>query len=194
MKTSLRWRSADLELLPDDGKRYEIIDGELYVSEQPHRDHQAVCGRVHAALLAWTAQTGAGQANLAPGVIFAEDDDIAPDVVWASSARLATGLRDGKLYVAPELAVEVLSPGVSNERRDREAKLKLYSRRGVDEYWIIDWRKRTVEVYRRDEDVLQHQATLTTGDILQSPLLPGFSSSVDQFFADLSSLRSSSEL
>ena len=186
MTTELRWTSADLDVLPDDGKRYEIVDGELYVSKQPHWDHQEVCGRIYAALLAWSSQTGAGRASIAPGVIFAEDDDVAPDVVWASSARLTHGLRDGKLYAAPELAVEVLSPGMANERRDREAKLKLYSRRDVDEYWIVDWRARTIEVYRRAGAALQQAATLTATDVLESPLLPGFSNRVDAFFANLS--------
>ncbi len=187
MTTGLRWTSTDLDVLPDDGKRYEIVDGELYVSKQPHWDHQEVCGRIYAALLAWSNQSGAGRANIAPGVIFAEDDDVAPDVIWASNARLAQGLRDGKLYAAPELAVEVLSPGITNERRDREAKLKLYSRRGVDEYWIVDWRARTVDVYRRAGTVLQQEAILTATDVLESPLLPGFASRVATFFADLPS-------
>ena len=64
----------------------------------------------------------------------------APDVVWVSKERLAAVLRrDGKLHGAPDLVIEVLSPGAKNERRDREAKLKLYARRGVREYWIINW-------------------------------------------------------
>ena len=83
----------------------------------------------------WSTQAATGVPNLAPGVIFADDDAVVPDVVWASTARLATALEaDGKLHAAPELAVEVLSPGASNERRDREATLKLYSRRSVAEY------------------------------------------------------------
>src|SRR3954464_15235673 len=125
MTTLPRWTSADLEVLPDDGKRYEIIDGELYVSKQPHWHHQQVCFRLAAALDTWSQQTGAGEANAAPGVIFAEDDDVAPDVIWVSRQRVATALAsDGKLHTAPELMVEVLSPGLANERRDREAKLK----------------------------------------------------------------------
>src|ERR671923_134973 len=78
MSTALRWTSADLAVLPDDGKRYEIIDGELYISRQPHWHHQQACVKLCAALEAWSTQTGAGEANLAPGVIFAEDDDVAP--------------------------------------------------------------------------------------------------------------------
>ena len=62
----------------------------------------------------------------APGLIFADDDDVAPDVVWISRERLAGTLdQTGHLHTAPELVVEVLSPGSVNERRDREVKLKL---------------------------------------------------------------------
>ena len=179
MSTILRWTSADLAVLPDDGKRYEIIDGELYMSRQPHWHHQRTCGKVFAMLEAWSVHTGAGEANLAPGVIFAEDDDVAPDVVWISQARCATALgADGHLHAAPELVVEVLSPGSTNERRDREAKLKLYSRRGVLEYWIVDWRTQQVEVYRREDLALRLVATLYSADTLQSPLLPGFAGQV----------------
>ena len=184
MSTSLRWTSADLDVMPDDGKRYEIIDGELYVSKQPDWHHQRVCFRLGTLLEEWSLRTGVGQTNGAPGVIFADDDDVAPDVVWISTARLAEALgADGKLHAAPELMVEVLSPGAANERRDRQAKLKLYSRRGVDEYWIVDWRARTVDVYRRAGDALEPVATLSGRDRLESPLLPGFSCALDDLFA-----------
>jgi len=139
MRATHRFTSSDLEAFPDnDGKRYEIIDGELYVSRQPHFYHQRVCGRIFS-MLEQASQHGEGEPVIAPGLIFADDDDVAPDVIWLSSARKATTLGpDGKLHAAPELIVEVLSPGVANEKRDREAKLKLYSRRGVGEYWIVD--------------------------------------------------------
>ncbi len=121
------------------GSVMKLLNGELHVSKQPHWYHQAVCGQLFALLQVWNRTTSAGYANLAPGVIFADDEDVAPDVVWISRARLATSLSaDGKLHAAPELVVEVLSPGSLNERRDREAKLKLYSRRGVHEYWIVE--------------------------------------------------------
>ncbi len=184
MTTSLRWTSDDLAALPDDGKRYEIVDGELYMSKQPDWEHQFTCLQIGALLQAWSSQTDAGMANIAPGVIFADDDDVAPDVVWVSKERLATALaEDGKLHAAPELAVEVLSPGAANERRDRQAKLKLYSRRGVREYWIVDWRARQVEVYRRRQAVLRLVATLHADDVLESPLLPGFRCTVAQLFS-----------
>jgi Uma2 family endonuclease len=182
--TSLRWVSADLEALPDDGKRYEIIGGKLYVSEQPHWCHQLVCGRLFAALKKWDEACHAGVTNLAPGVIFDDYDDVAPDVVWISNTRLATFLApDGKLHGAPDLAIEVLSPGSTNERRDREAKPRLYSRRNVSEYWIVDWTARLVEVYRRADSELTGDDVLRDGDFLGSPLLVGFSLAVAYLFA-----------
>lgn len=182
MTTSLRWTSADLEVLPDDGKRYEIIDGDLYVSKQPHWHHQFGCGRLFRFLDEWNEQTSAGAVNAAPGVTFA-DDDVVPDVVWISKARLTTALdQAGHLRAAPELSVEVLSPGSTNERWDRETKLKLYSRRGVQEYWIVDWRRRQVEVYRREQAALRLIETRFDQDELQSPLLPGFSCRVERLF------------
>ena len=176
MSTTRRYTSADLELLPDvEGVRYEIIDGELFVAKQPRWEHQYACNEVGAELRNWSHQTGLGLTLVAPGVIFSEDDNVAPDVVWISHERLAA-LEDaaGHLTGGPELVVEVLSPGASNVRRDREVKLRLYSQRGIDEYWIIDWRARTVDVFRRDGDRLVHVATLTSGDSLTSPHLPGF--------------------
>src|SRR3954453_20465791 len=179
MTQSLRWTSADLDLMPDDGKRYEIIDGELYVSKQPHWYHQVVCTSLSTPLDIWSRQHRAGVVAGAPGIIFADDDDVAPDLVWISRERLATALEpDGKLHAAPDLVVEILSPGATNERRDREAKLKLYSRRGVREYWIVNWQRRQVEVFRRVDAALQMQVTLLDGDSLESPLLPGFALSL----------------
>jgi Uma2 family endonuclease len=80
------------------------------------------------------------------------------------------------------LAVEVLSPGTENERRHRVAKLKLYDVRGICEYRILDWRRREVEVYRRDGGRLVLAATLRSDDILESDLLPGYRCEVSRFF------------
>jgi Uma2 family endonuclease len=162
MSTTTRWTSADLELMPDDGTRYEIIDGELYISKQPHANHQDVCGEIFGELRDWNKKSGLGKVLFAPGIIFAEDDDVAPDLVWVSNERLATALgSDGKFHAAPELVVEVLSPGSANEHRDRVAKLELYSRRGVSEYWIASWQTRQVYVYRREQSELKLVATLS---------------------------------
>jgi Uma2 family endonuclease len=188
MALAEKFTSTDLALMPDDGKRYELIEGELYVSRQPSLEHQYTCGRLFKFLDDWDMETGLGATIPAPGLIFAEDDDVAPDVVWISRERL-TNARDaaGHLHTAPELAVEVLSPGKANEQRDRQAKLKLYSRRGVQEYWIVDWMQKLVEVHRREQGALRLAATLYEQDALTSPLLPDFSCQVAKlFFAALS--------
>jgi|SRR5436190_10750428 len=188
MASTMRWTSTDLETMPDDGKRYEIIDGELYVSKQPSWHHQYTCTAMITELENWNRQTRLGQANVAPGLILAEDNDVAPDLVWISNARREIALdEDGKLHAAPELVVEVLSPGRVNERRDREVKLKLYSRRGVEEYWIADWRLRQIDVYRRANLALQLVTTLHESDNLETPLLPGFSCLIATLFDKLPS-------
>ena len=182
---AVRWTIADLEGFPDDEtKRYEIIDGELFVSKQPHREHQAVCARCTIALGVWNDQTQLGRIFIAPGIIFSESDAVAPDVMWASHERLAAIERgdDPHFYGAPELVIEVLSPGATNERRDREAKLKLYSIYGVLEYWIVDWRTQHVAVYRRHDAQLTLAATLTRDATLTSPILPGFTLPIATLF------------
>ncbi|GAC1496583.1 MAG: Uma2 family endonuclease [Chamaesiphon sp.] len=179
----VRWTTADLHLLPDSSNRYEIIDGELLVTKAPHWGHQKASGNTYAELRDWSVTTDLGEAVQAPGVIFSDADNVIPDVVWISKKRLATSLDDaGHLTVAPELIVEVLSSGKDNERRDRETKLKLYTSRGVKEYWILDWRLKQIEVYLRQSGLLQLVGTLFTGDCLTSPLLPGFGCDVERLF------------
>jgi Uma2 family endonuclease len=179
----VRWTSADLELFPDTGNRYEIIDGELFVTRAPHWQHQKACTRISTALDSWSQKTGLGETVQAPGIIFSDADNVIPDVVWASKERLATLLDEaGHLTSAPELIIEVLSSGPDNERRDRELKLKLYSSRGVREYWIIDWQKQQVEVYRREQAMLELAATLLPSDALNSSLLPDFICAISQLF------------
>jgi Uma2 family endonuclease len=185
--TAQRFTSADLERLTlPEGWRAEVIDGELFVSKQPSWEHQQVCGHVLAALLSWSMSSGAGRPGLAPGVVFAEDDDVAPDVVWASNERLASSLRDGRFQEqCPELIVEVLSPGTANRRRDLEVKLALYSRRGAQEYWVCDWQAKTVDVFRRPDPngPLEHVAKLVEDDWLSTPLLPDFHVRLNSFFS-----------
>ena len=180
------WTIADVELLSrEEGKRYEIIEGELFVSTQPHWGHQKTCNNVAFELTAWVRSGGNGEVVSAPGVIFDEENAVAPDVVWGSAERLKLVLgEDGKLHDAPDLAVEVLSPGAANTRRDREAKLRLYSIRGVREYWIVDWQTKSVQIYRREQAALKLALTLLAEDELTSPLLPGFKVKLARLFPE----------
>jgi Uma2 family endonuclease len=182
-----RWTVADLEALPyDEWRRYEIIDGELFVSTAPRREHQLACGFSTAELVNWNARTGLGEVLPGAVIVFTNHDGVIPDVLWVSHARLAVNLDDsGHLTGGPELVIEVLSPGAANERRDREVKLNLYSAYEVEEYWLLDWRNQTVAVFRRDAagvPALRLVATLGRDDTLTSPLLPGFGVLVARLF------------
>jgi Uma2 family endonuclease len=180
---TIRWTTADWSLLPKDDRRYEIIDGKLHVTPSPAWKHQNLCGRIGAALDNWSVDTGLGEAAITPGIIFSDADNVIPDVVWASNERLAESLDDaGHLTAAPELVVEVLSPGEQNERRDKDLKLRLYSARGVREYWIISRNPQQIEAYRRVDGVLTLVVTFLPGDTIATPLLPGFAYSVDRLF------------
>jgi len=189
-----RWTVAELTALPyDEWRRYEIIDGELFVSTAPRREHQLACAFSTTELVLWNARTGLGEVLPGAGIVFTEHDGVVPDVLWISNERLAGLLDDsGHLTGAPELVVEVLSPGTANERRDLEVKLRLYSDFGVEEYWLLDWRSQTIMIYRRGETSppatqaqrapLQLVATLGPQETLVSPLLPGFAVRVQRLF------------
>jgi Uma2 family endonuclease len=182
---SLYWTTADLDAMPDDGGwlRHEIIGGELFVTRAPHIRHQSVAGKIQVRLQNWSEETGLGLSVQAPGVIFTPTDAVIPDVVWASQARLDKGIdAAGHFTIAPELVVEILSAGETNEQRDKSIKLKLYSRYGVQEYWIVNWQLQTLEIYRRTDAHLQLVATLLPGDTLTSPLLPEFQMAIDRIF------------
>ena len=178
--------SAYLDQLPEvPGLRYEIIDGELYVSRQPTLGHQRASGRAYRAVDEWSERTGLGEAFNTPGLVLANDEDVVPDVVWVSRARLAEAQDErGHLQLAPELVIEVLSPGPVNEARDRQIKLALYARQGVEEYWVVDWLQHLVEVFRRSVGGLELAARLGDGDILKSPLLPGFTLTASTLWAE----------
>jgi Uma2 family endonuclease len=184
-RSQIRWTSADLEVLAtDEWKHYEIVDGELFVTRAPHTSHQRTIGRIHARLFAWSEASKLGEPIITPGIIFTDTDNVIPDLIWGTHQRLAA-LTDaeGHLTGAPELIVEVLSEGSTNERRDRDAKLKLYSLQGVQEYWIVNWRLQQVDVYRRQNAQLMRISTLLASDDIESPLLlPGFICRVNNFF------------
>lgn len=83
---TIRWTSADLELLEaDEWKRYEIVDGELFVTRAPHIGHQDAAGRIYARLLLWSEQTGLEEPLITPGMIFTDADNVIPDVIWVGT-------------------------------------------------------------------------------------------------------------
>lgn len=172
----------DLELLPDDGKRYELIEGELFVSAVPHLSHQHTSGQILTELMLYLRQHPVGEAVATPGLVFDVHNSTIPDLIYVSHERLAQVEQDGHLYGAPELVIEILSPGSENRRRDEVFKRQVYGKFGVDEYWIVDPDQRTVTVFRLQNNSLQPASTLGQGETLTTPLLPDLSLAVDAIF------------
>jgi Uma2 family endonuclease len=109
------------------------------------------------------------------GVIFDDHNAVVPDLVYSSKWRIRERLAGGRLTGAPEIAIEILSPGGSHEKRDRHIKLNPYAVRGVDEYWILDPENHSVEIHRRSADgALDLRVNMRGDDQLTSPVLPRF--------------------
>ncbi|WP_442944767.1 Uma2 family endonuclease [Nostoc sp.] len=100
----VRWTIHDLEVLPEnEWTRYEIINGELFVTRTPHRRHQQVCVKIVRQLDVWSDSSGLGETIVAPGVIFSQADSVIPDVVWVSREQLGAstfGRNTGRLEIA----------------------------------------------------------------------------------------------
>lgn len=179
----LRLTNADVETMPDDGNRYELIDGELYVSSAPSFIHQIILTNIVGAFLDYLREHPIGRIVPGVGVIFDDYNGVIPDLVFATHERTRKTLMGGRFRAAPEIVIEILSPGASNERRDRIVKRNLYAARGVNEYWIVDPENRSVEVNRRDDaGNLVFEKSLLQSDDLASGILPGFSIRVDSLF------------
>jgi len=173
---------ADLEAMPDDGNRYEIIEGELFVSCAPGLTHQIVSDNIVHLIRNYLDRNPIGVIVSTIGLILNEYNGVIPDIVFfthAKSKRIVSGER---LTSAPDLVIEILSPGVENVRRDRMAKRRLYGKHGVLECWLIDRDRQAIEVYRLEGDSLELFATLQAGDDLSTPVLPGFSCTASQIF------------
>lgn len=129
------------------GFRYELFEGEFVVSPTPNFGHQYTCGQLFILLHTWAAVHGGIATGTPMSLMLASDTVLEPDLHWMSDERLAALLRDGRVWGAPELVIEVASP--STRTRDRTRKAELYARAGVEEYWIVDSRTCSVEILRR---------------------------------------------
>lgn len=135
-----QWTVADLANLPDDGNRYEVIDGELLVTPAPALPHQAAVGELHLILAPYVTAQKLGYTFVAPAdVIFSPRRGVQPDVFVTPPVDGRRPKKVDRLL----LAVEVLSP--STARADRVKKRNLFRDEGVPEYWIVDLDARTIE-------------------------------------------------
>ncbi|KAF0248207.1 MAG: hypothetical protein FD167_2392 [bacterium] len=184
-QASILWTAQDLKLLPEDSNCYEVIGGNLIVSRAPSLLHQEVIGNLLAEIKFYLRQSPVGKIWLTPGLTFSSIDSVIPDLAFIRQEKLFSLASGEHLKGAPDLAVEVLSPGTENIRRDRVAKLKLYSNYSISEYWIVDPKKKTLEVYRLNSTTkaLELVDTLDQNQTLSSPLLPGFSCKLTDIFS-----------
>ncbi|HEX5500799.1 MAG TPA: Uma2 family endonuclease [Thermomicrobiales bacterium] len=162
------WRYEDLLDLPDDGRRYEIIERKLYEMPAPSWAHATVVMNMIALLLPVVRAIG-GLIRTAPlDVFFPGADPVQPDIIVILPDG---GARPSKRGVEgrPDLVVEVLSP--SNRDHDLLTKRALYAQAGVREYWLIDPDARRFDILGLDRNALHLVQSVTGGDSVRSPLL-----------------------
>lgn len=174
----------DFLLFPDDGLRHELIDGEHYVTPSPILRHQAISGRLHLAIGSWLRDHPVGQIFYAPlDVIFSRFDVVEPDLLYVSNER-APDLLSGKWVTgAPDLVIEIGSPGT--RRRDETLKRRLYEGSNVLEYWVVDPETDVIRVYHRSGDRFERAVELSAeaGEVLTTSLLPGLEIPLADVFA-----------
>src|SRR5262245_56020170 len=175
----------DFVLFPDDGKRHELIDGEHYVTPSPNLKHQKVSGTLYLLIAGCLEEHPVGQVYYAPfDVVFSKFDVVEPDLLYLSNARAAEVLTPANVQGAPELLIEIGSPGT--RRRDETIKRRLYERSAVSEYWVVDPDIDVVRIYRRTGEGFARAIELSreAGDVLTTDLLPGLSLPLARIFRE----------
>lgn len=163
---------ADLDDFPDDGCRYELVDGQLLVSPLARRAHQFVVSRLTQRLMSWSEQHG-GIAYPGVNVDLADDTHLEPDVVWSSDEDTS-----GEGFVAsPTFVVEVASP--STRRFDRAVKRQRYAATGCREFWIVDIDAGLIEVFLVTGGATGDPVEHRRGDSFTSAIFPGLVFDVD---------------
>ena len=175
---------ADLDAMPEEeGYRYEIIEGELFVSRSPGLTHQIVATNLILLIGNYLQTNPIGLVVTTPGLVLSNYSGVIPDLVFFLHEERARIVTDERLTAPPSLVVEIVSPGSKNIRRDRVAKLNLYSKHGVPEYWIVDPERLQLERFVMRGSSLDLLETLHIGDQLTTDSVPGFSCEVRKIFS-----------
>jgi Uma2 family endonuclease len=176
-----RWTYKDYAAIPDDGRRYEIVDGVLYMAPSPNEWHQTTAGRLFRYLATQIEDAGLGRVYVAPfDVELTPDTVVQPDVLVILNAN-HDKITLSRIIGAPDLVIEVSSPGTVGY--DRDKKQSAYARAGVQEYWIADPWSRTVEVFVLEAGAYRSLGVFEGKATLPSQVVPGFPVHVEQFFA-----------
>jgi Uma2 family endonuclease len=181
-ETSTKMTYEDLLLLPEDGLRHEIIDGEHYVNASPATRHQLISYRLVMAIGTYLEEHPLGQLYFAPlDIVFSRYDVVEPDLMFISNERRAI-VTTKNIQGSPDLLIEILSE--SSRKYDEVTKRALYERTGVSEYWIVDPFANSVRVFRSNEaGQYERAAELLRNDILISPLFPSLEVRLSRIFA-----------
>jgi Uma2 family endonuclease len=177
VRQSIRFLARDIWDTPDDGKRYEVIDGELYMTPPPNWGHQYGLGKLYLLVGNHVYGRGLGKVVQAPvGVVLDDENGIQPDMVYISKERLDI-IQEKGVYGAPDLVVEVLSP--STRARDRGIKMRRFAAAGVPHYWILDPRTRTLEARRLTAQGYELMGIYSPGDTFRPELFPSLDIPID---------------
>jgi len=172
----------DYLALPEDGKRYEVVRGELFVTPAPAPKHQIVISRLMDALLRFKREQGLrGEVLTAPiDVVLAEDTFVQPDILFIPKERLSI-IGEKAILGPPDLAIEVHSP--STHKLDHVTKRKAYAELGVREYWIVDPELEQVEVFVLEEGRLDRRAEVLDGEVRSLAAIPGLGIPLAEIFS-----------
>lgn len=174
---------TDYWKLPNDGKRYEILEGELFMSPSPIVAHQDVVLNLVGIFLEFLRAHPEGKLLVAPmDVIFSEVNVCEPDLLFIAKERIAEIVRE-RIYGAPDLAIEVLSPSTAS--LDHVKKRLIYERFRVREYWIVDPVEKILSRYRLEGDTYGHPEVFERADTLTTPLLAGLEIPIEKVFAGI---------
>jgi len=176
---NLKLTYEDYLLLPE-GTRYEIIEGELFMTPSPRTVHQRLIVKLFRIIDNFVRGKNLGEVFVAPyDVVLSKHDIVQPDILFVSkeNSHLITELN---LQGAPDLVVEILSPSI--EDRDSILKKKLYAAFGVKEYWIADPAKKSVKLFNLGK---KGYMDVETGNILKSLLLKGLEIDISGLFEDV---------
>jgi len=176
------WTYTDYAAL-DDGKRYEILEGELVMAPAPELDHQGLIGELFSGMRAHIVAGSLGKLYVVPVDVVLDDRNVVqPDLVFVSRKNQGVLKKTG-IFGVPDLVVEVLSP--SSIRMDRYRKLALYRDFKIPEYWIVDPAAGSIEVLSlRDGEFDLHSSAVGTG-VVSSVVLPGFSVDVAELMKEI---------
>jgi Uma2 family endonuclease len=173
MGTKVVLTYADYAALPDDGRRYELYEGEIEMTPAPTTRHQRALNRLNVLLYQYLQDRRAGEVFIAPtDLILSDVTVVQPDLLVVLNDRCHLITERG-IEGPPDLVVEVLSAATAS--RDRGIKMQLYARYGVPHYWLVDLDTRTLEAYQLEESGYRVVETLRGSGSLTPPLFPGFS-------------------